>query len=44
MIEEAVLAASSLAALVGGSYQEAAQTLRAMAERASSRWRTRGVA
>ena len=43
-IEEAGLAASSLAALVGGSYQEAAQTLHAMAERASSRRRAQGVA
>ena len=36
-IDEAVLAASSLAALTGVAYQEAAQTLRAMAERATSR-------
>jgi hypothetical protein len=43
-IEEAGLAASSLAALMGGSYQEAAQTLRAMAEKATSRRRTRGIA
>ncbi len=37
-IEEAVLAASRLAALAG-VHQEAAQTLRAMAERATSRRR-----
>jgi hypothetical protein len=37
MIEEAVLAASSLAALTGVAQEEAAQTLRAMAERATSR-------
>ena len=43
-IEEAVLAASSLIALTGVGYQEAAQTLRAMAERATSRQRERGVA
>jgi hypothetical protein len=43
-IEEAGLAASCLLALAGVGYQEAAQTLRAMAERASSRRRTRGVA
>jgi hypothetical protein len=43
-IEEAVLAASSLIALTGVGYQEAAQTLRAMAERATSRRRERGVA
>jgi hypothetical protein len=35
-IEEAALAASSLIALTGASYDEATQTLRAMAERASS--------
>ena len=34
-IEEATLAASSLVALTGASYQEATQTLRAMAERAT---------
>ena len=38
-IEEAVLAASSLVALAGVAHQEAAQTLRAMAERATSRRR-----
>ena len=43
-IEEAVLAASSLVALTGVGHQEAAQTLRAMAERATSRRRQRGVA
>jgi hypothetical protein len=37
-IDEAVLAASSLAALIGVGHEEAATTLRAMAERASS-WR-----
>ena len=41
-IEEAVLAASSLLALTGVGYQEAAQTLRAMAERATSRRRSLG--
>jgi hypothetical protein len=43
-IEEAVLAASSLISLTGVAHREAAQTLRAMAERATSRRRTRGVA
>ena len=43
-IEDAGLAASSLIALTGASYEEAAQTLRAMAERATSRRRARGVA
>jgi hypothetical protein len=43
-IDEAALAASSLAALTGVAYQEAAETLRAMAERATSRRRSRGVA
>jgi len=43
-IEEAVLAASSLTALTGVAHEEAAQTLRAMAERATSRRRDRGVA
>jgi hypothetical protein len=43
-IEQAVLVASSLAALPSASFQEAVQTLRAMAERAASRRRTRGVA
>ena len=44
MIDEAVLVASSLAALTGVAHEEAAQTLRAMAERATSRRRVRGVA
>jgi hypothetical protein len=43
-IEEAGLAASCLLALPGASYQQAVETLRAMAERASRRRRTRGVA
>jgi hypothetical protein len=43
-IEDAGLAASSLIALTGASYEEAAQTLRAVAERATSRRRARGVA
>ena len=43
-IEEAVLAASSLVALTGAGHQEAARTLRAMAERATSRRRQQGVA
>ena len=43
-IEEAALAASSLVALTGASYEEATLTLRAMAERATSRRRERGVA
>jgi hypothetical protein len=43
-IEEAGLAASSLIALTGVAHQEAAQALRGMAERASSRRRSRGVA
>ena len=43
-IDEAVLAASSLAALTGVPHEDAAQSLRAMAERASSRRRGRGVA
>jgi hypothetical protein len=43
-IEEAVMAASCLAALPGASYGEAAQTLRTMAERATRRRRARGVA
>jgi hypothetical protein len=41
-IEEAALAAASLVALTGVGHQEAAQTLRAMAERATSRRRSRG--
>jgi hypothetical protein len=43
-IEEAALAASSLIALTGASHEEATQTLRALAERAASRRRERGVA
>jgi hypothetical protein len=43
-IDEAALAASILVALTGVAYEEAAQTLRAMAERATSRRRARGVA
>ena len=43
-IEDTVLAASSLIALTGVAHQEAAQTLRAMAERATSRRRAQGVA
>jgi hypothetical protein len=41
-IEEAVLAASSLIALTGVAHQEATQTLRAMAARATSRRREQG--
>jgi hypothetical protein len=43
-IQEAGLAASSLLALPGGGYQEAVQTLRAMAERAISRRRAQRLA
>jgi hypothetical protein len=43
-IEEAALAASCLAALPGGTYREAAQTLKGMAETAVRRRRERGVA
>jgi len=43
-IEEAALAASCLAALPGAGFGEAAQTLKATAERASRRRRERGVA
>ena len=43
-IEEAALAACCLAALPGGSFQQAVQTLRAMAEAATRRRRERGVA
>jgi hypothetical protein len=43
-IEEAGLAASSLIALTGAGYQEAVQTLRAMAERVIRRRTERGVA
>ena len=41
-IEEAALAASSLVALTGAGHEEAAQTLRAMAEERLSRRRARG--
>lgn len=43
-IQEAALAASSLAALPGAGYLEAVQALKGMAERATSRRRSRGVA
>ena len=43
-IEEAALVASCLAALQSASFQEAVQTLRAMAETATRRRRERGVA
>ena len=43
-IEEAGLAASCLVALTGAGYLEAAQTLKAMAERATRRRRESGVA
>jgi hypothetical protein len=43
-IEEAALAASSLVALSGVGYREAAQTLQAMAERAIRRRRAEGIA
>jgi hypothetical protein len=43
-IHEAALAASALAALPGAGYLEAVGTLKAMAERATSRRRSRGVA
>jgi hypothetical protein len=43
-VEEAALAASSLIALTGAGYEEAVQTLRAMAERATRRRRERRVA
>jgi hypothetical protein len=39
----ALLAAASLVALTGGAYEEARATLRAMAERATSRRRARPV-
>ena len=41
-IEDAALAASCLIALPGSSYREAAQTLKAIAETATSRRRERG--
>jgi hypothetical protein len=43
-IDEAAMVASCLAALGGDRHGDAALTLRAMAERATSRRRTRGVA
>ena len=43
-IEDASLAAASLIAPAGASHEEAAQTLRAMAERATRRRREPGVA
>jgi hypothetical protein len=43
-IEEAALTASALAALPGAGYLEAAQTLKAMVERANSRRPSRGIA
>jgi hypothetical protein len=43
-IDEAAMVASCLAALAGDRYQDAELSLRAMAERATSRSRTRGVA
>jgi hypothetical protein len=43
-IEEAALAASCLVALPGVCYLEAAQTLKAMAETATSRRRGHGIA
>ena len=43
-IEDAGLAASCLIALPGGSYREAVQTLKALAETATRRRRERGVA
>jgi hypothetical protein len=39
-IDEAAMVASCLAALVGDRYQDAARTLRAIAERATSRQRS----
>jgi hypothetical protein len=42
-IEEAGLAVSCLIALPGARYQEAVQTLRAIAERATRRRRAQGV-
>jgi hypothetical protein len=43
-IDEVAMVAACLAALAGDRYQDAALTLRAMAERATSRRRTRGIA
>ena len=42
-IDEAALAASSLVALTGVAHEEAAETLRVMSERASSRQRESGA-
>jgi hypothetical protein len=42
-IDEAVMVSGCLAALTGDRRQDAALTLRAIAERASSRRRTRGI-
>jgi hypothetical protein len=43
-IDEAAMVSACLAALAGDRYQDAALALRTMAERATSRRRTRGVA
>jgi hypothetical protein len=43
-IDEAAMIAACLAALAGDRFQDAALSLRAMAERATSRTRTRGIA
>jgi hypothetical protein len=43
-IDEAAMVAACLAALAGDRYRDAALSLRAMAERATSRRRARGVA
>ena len=43
-IDELVLAASCLAALTGNGFAEAAQALRDMTEKATRRYRGRGVA
>ena len=43
-IDEAVMIASCLVALGGDRYQDAALALRAVAEKTTSRKRTRGVA
>ena len=42
-IDEASMVAACLAALAGDRYEDAALTLRAVAERAASRTRTRGI-
>jgi hypothetical protein len=44
MIDEAAMVAGCLAALAGDRHRDATLTLRAMAERATSRRRARGVA